>query len=168
VPKPTSGDVLEVYAMRSALGSLALHKLMRDETEVPIAELGRALARFEKAVDRAHAQQAADADLAYQSALVSSAGLHRVSAQFEQLTWQVRIFIATMDMRYDDKLPHMLTEIRALHEAVCAREHTLAERLWREKFERWVRDFIDQMAEGFDRELWVALTGGPAGAAPGA
>jgi DNA-binding GntR family transcriptional regulator len=168
VPKPTSADVLEVYAMRSALGSLALHKLMRDETEVPIAELSRALARFEKAVDRQHAQQAADADLAYQSTLVSSAGLPRVSAQFERLTWQVRIFITTMGMRYDDKLPQMLSEVRALHEAVCVHEHALAERLWREKFERWVRDFIDQMAEGFDRDLWVALTGGPVGGDAGA
>jgi DNA-binding GntR family transcriptional regulator len=164
VPKPTSGDVLEVYAMRSALGSLALHKVMRQETEIPIAELSRALVRFEKAVERRHAQQAADADLAYQSTLVSSAGLHRVSAQFEQLTWQVRIFITTMSIHYDDKLPQMLSEVRALHGAVCACDHVLAERLWREKFERWVRDFIDQMAEGFDRDLWVALTGGAAGA----
>ena len=37
-----------------------------------------------------------------------------------------------------------------------------AEELWREKFERWVRDFIDRVpAEEFDAALWSALTSGP-------
>jgi DNA-binding GntR family transcriptional regulator len=161
VPEPTAEDVVEVYAMRSALGSLALHKLMLGDRTAPIPELDRALDRFEKAVSRQRGARAADADLAYQSALVASAGLHRVSAQFDQLTWQVRIFISTMDTRYDDKLAQMLSEVRALHEAICAHDGVLAERLWREKFERWVRDFVDQIAGGFDRELWVALTAGP-------
>ncbi len=30
----------------------------------------------------------------------------------------------------------------------------------REKFERWVIDFVDWMDEGFDRDLWAALTSG--------
>lgn len=160
VPKPTSADVLEVYAMRAALGSLALHKLMLGDAELPVATLERELARFERAVERHKAPQAADADLAYQSAIVASAGLPRVERQFDQLTWQVRIFIGTMGIRYDDKLPQMLDEVRELHHAIVSRNPAEAERVWRDKFERWVRDFIDQMAEGFDRELWGALTNG--------
>lgn len=160
VPEPTAVDILEVYAMRSALGSLALRKLMLGASEIPVVELEHVLVRFERAVARGRARQAADADLAYQSALVNSAALPRVSRQFDQLTWQVRIFIGTMGARYDDKLPQMLSEVRALHEAVSARDGVRAESLWREKFERWVRDFIDRMAEGFDRELWAALTAG--------
>jgi len=160
VPTPTSADVLEVYAMRSALGSLALRKLMLGDTELPVSALERELARLQRAVARNKAPQAADADLAYQSAIVSGAGLPRVARQFDQLTWQVRIFIGTRGLRFDDKLPLMLAEIRDLHGAITGRDPGRAERLWREKFERWVRDFMDQMAEEFDRPLWVALTNG--------
>ncbi len=160
VPKPTSSDVLEVYAMRAALGSLALHKLMLGDSEPPVQVLGKELARLERAVQRNKAPQAADADLAYQSAIVASAGLPRVARQFDQLTWQVRIFIGTMGIRFDDRQGEMLTEVRDLHQAIVGRNAAQAERLWREKFERWVRHFIDQMADGFDRGLWVALTNG--------
>jgi len=164
VPTPTPADVLEVYAMRSALGSLALHKLMLSDrvsdTELPVMALEKELTRFERAVERRRAAQAADADLAYQSAIVAGAGLPRVTRQFDQLTWQVRIFIGTRGLRFDDKLPLMLAEIRELHRAIAGRDPGRAERLWREKFERWVRDFMDQMAEEFDRPLWVALTNG--------
>ena len=164
VPTPTSADVLEVYAMRSALGSLALRKLMLGDTELPVTALERELARFERAVSRNRAPQAAVADLAYQSAIVAGAGLPRVVRQFDQLTWQVRIFIGTRGLRFDDKLAVMLAEVRDLHRAIVGRDASEAERLWREKFERWVRDFMDQMAEEFDRDLWVALTnGGPDG-----
>ena len=160
VPTPTSSDVLEVYAMRSALGSLALRKLMLEDTELPVRALERELARLERAVARNKAPQAAEADLAYQSALVVGAGLPRVARQFDQLTWQVRIFIGTRGLRFDDKLPLMLAEIHELHGAIVGRDPGRAQRLWREKFERWVRDFMDQMAEEFDRPLWVALTNG--------
>jgi DNA-binding GntR family transcriptional regulator len=164
VPTPTSADVLEVYAMRSALGSLALRKLMLGDSELPVTALDRELARFERAVQRGRAAQAADADLAYQSAIVAGANLPRVARQFDQLTWQVRIFIGARGLRFDDKLPLMLAEVRELHQAIVGRNAATAERLWREKFERWVRDFMDQMAEGFDRQLWLALTnGGPDG-----
>jgi DNA-binding GntR family transcriptional regulator len=160
VPTPTSSDVLEVYAMRSALGSLALRKLMLGGTELPSRALERELVRLERAVARDKAPQAADADLAYQSAIVAGAGLARVARQFDQLTWQVRIFIGTRGLRFDDKLGEMLAEIHELHGAIVGGDPDIAERLWREKFERWVRDFMDQMAEEFDRPLWVALTNG--------
>ena len=164
VPTPTPADVLEVYAMRSALGSLALRKLMLGDSELPVSALERELARLQRAVARNKAPQAADADLAYQSAIVSGAGLPRVARQFDQLTWQVRIFIRTRGLRFDDKLPLMLAEMRELHGVIAGRDPSGAERLWREKFERWVRDFMDQMAEEFDRPVWVALTnGGPHG-----
>lgn len=160
VPEPTSADVLEVYAMRAALGSLALHKLMLGGEPVQLGTLQRHLERFERAVDAGRAQRAADADLGYQCAIVSGAGLPRVTREFDRLTWHVRIFIATMDIRYDDKLEQMLSEVRGLHAAIVSGDHRHAEQLWREKFERWVRDFIGQMAADFDRDLWVALTTG--------
>ena len=56
VPTPTAADVLEVYAMRSALGSLALHKLMLEHSELPVTALEKELGRFELAVARNRAR----------------------------------------------------------------------------------------------------------------
>lgn len=160
VPEVHPIDVLEVYAMRASLGSLALHKLLLDERELPVRTLEKELRRFQRAVERRHAAEAADADLRYQSTIVASAGLRRVTADWERLTWQVRIFIATLHIRYDDSLAIMFEEIDALHSAIVRRQGADAERLWREKFERWVRDFVEQLDTGFDSELWAALTTG--------
>ena len=41
-----------------------------------------------------------------------------------------------------------------------ARDVAAAERLWREKFERWISDLVGRLDEGFDHDLWVALTRG--------
>lgn len=154
-------DVLEVYALRACIGSLALHKLMLDPEPAVDGQLTRALRAFERGVERGNEEQAVDADLAFQSAIVDGAGLGRVSKEFDRLTWQVRQFIATLDTHYEDKLALMLEELRALCEAILARDGERAETLWREKFERWVRDFIDRMPdEDFDPELWLVLTAG--------
>jgi DNA-binding GntR family transcriptional regulator len=160
VEQPTAEDVLEVYAMRASLGALALHKLMLG-TSPPLATLECHVEQIERAAHEGRAAKAAEADLAYQTAIVSSAGLRRVARHFDQTTWQVRIFIAVMQIRYDDKLVQMAEEVRSLHTAIAEGETQRAEALWREKFERWSRDFIDQMPADFDRELWVALTAGP-------
>ena len=71
VPEIRAVDVLEVYALRAALGELALHKLILEES-VPEQALERTLERLRRAVERGQADRAADADLAYQSQIVSS------------------------------------------------------------------------------------------------
>lgn len=71
------------------------------------------------------------------------------------------MFIVTLDMHYAEKLPVMLDEIESLHAAIIGGDQATAERLWREKFERWVRDFIEHLPdEEFDVEMWLALTAG--------
>jgi DNA-binding GntR family transcriptional regulator len=160
IPRATSADVLEVYAMRASLGSLALHKLILDDAGPPVTPLARELARLQRAIARGQAPSASDADLRYQSTIVACAGLPRVAREFERLTWQVRIFIATLDIRYDDKLTQIGDEVAALHAAVAGRDVERAEQIWREKFERWVRDFVSQLPGEFDADLWAALTSG--------
>lgn len=155
-------DILEVYALRTSIGSLALHKLMLDPNPSVDARLTRALSALETAVERGSERQAVRADLAFQSAIVEGAALERVSKEFDRLSWQVRQFIATLDVHYEDKLGLMLQETQSLHRAMVDRDGKRAEALWREKFERWVRDFIAGMPdEDFDAELWLVLTAGP-------
>lgn len=166
VPEVQSLDVLEVYALRSSLGSLALHKVMMDRDPEVLAELKRALGRLETAVARRREGQAAEADLAFQQAIAVGARLRRLAREFERLTWQVRIFIATLDTHYLDKLPVMLAEVRALYAAIESGDGEAAEQLWREKFERWVQDFVVRLPDQeFDAEVWLTLTRGPRSAA---
>src|SRR5262245_40206873 len=96
VPELRAVDVLEVYALRASLGTLALHKLMLDSASLPVAALERELGRLVRAGERRRAADAADADLGYQAAVVAAAGLPRVANEFERLTWQVRTFLGVL------------------------------------------------------------------------
>jgi DNA-binding GntR family transcriptional regulator len=160
VPALRAVDVLEVYALRAALGTLALHKLMLDAESLATGTLERELARLVRAGERRRARDAADADLAYQQAIVTAAELPRVSREFERLTWQVRMFLGALEIDVLDNLERIITEVQGLHEAILARDVQAAERLWREKFERWISDLVGRLEEDFDRDLWVALTRG--------
>src|SRR4051812_20134335 len=68
VPELRAVDILEVYALRASLGTLALHKLMLAADTLEIAPLERELIRLVRAGDRRRSRDAADADLAYQQA----------------------------------------------------------------------------------------------------
>ena len=156
VPEVRAVDVLEVYALRAALGSLALRKLLL-EGSVPVEALERALARLRKAVHNGRAEKAADADLAYQTLIIAGSGLPRVADEFDRLTWQVRGFIVALDLTLVDKLPRILAEMETLHAAILAGRASEAETLWREKYERWVRLLVERLPEPFDERLWTAL-----------
>ena len=157
VPELRAVDILEVYALRAALGTLALHKVMLDDAARAIGPLERELARLVRAGERRRAREAADADLAYQQAIITAAGLPRVNAEFERLTWQVRMFLGALDIDVLDNLERVIAEVQALHEAILARDVNAAERLWREKFERWITDLVGRLGESFDHDLWVTL-----------
>ena len=65
VPELRAVDVLEVYALRASLGTLALHKLMLDAAALDLAPLERELTRLRaRAASAAGRATRADADLA--------------------------------------------------------------------------------------------------------
>jgi DNA-binding GntR family transcriptional regulator len=162
VPEVRAVDVVEVYALRATLGSLAMHKLMLDANPAAIARLDAPLRRLERAVERRDERRAVDADLAFQTALVEGAGLPRVAREFDRLTWQVRMFIATLAMRYEAELPAMAEELRAIHAAIVAADRVRAHARWHEKFERWMRHFVGRLdGEELDAGLWTALIEAP-------
>jgi DNA-binding GntR family transcriptional regulator len=160
VPELRAVDVLEVYALRASLGTLALHKLMLDSGSLALAPLERQLARLVRAGERRRGRAAIDADLGYQTAVVAAAGLPRVAGEFERLTLQARMFLGALEIDVLETLPRVVAEVQALHEAIRARDVEVAGRLWREKFERWIRDLVGRLDEEFDDELWIALTRG--------
>src|SRR4051794_20836666 len=75
VPALHALDILEVYALRAALGTLALHKLMLDSEAFELRPLERELTRLVRAGERRRALDAAEDDLAYQQAIVTAAAL---------------------------------------------------------------------------------------------
>ena len=159
VPEVKALDVLEVYALRASLGSLALQKLML-ENRFPEAALehdARAPARGGRRGRRPPAPPTPTS--AYQSTIIAASGLPRVdAASSDRLTWQVRAFLTALDIGYEDKLARILAEVEALHAAIARRDAREAERLWRVKYERWVRDLVALLPETFDEALWTALT----------
>jgi DNA-binding GntR family transcriptional regulator len=162
VPELRAVDILEVYALRTSLGTLALHKLMLDSSWLEVSPLERELTRLVRAGEGRRPRDVAEADLAYQQAIVTAAGLPRVSREFERLTWQVRMFVGALEIDMLPTLERVIAEVRALHEAVLVRDVHAAERVWREKFERWISDLVGHLDEDFDDALWVALTRGAA------
>jgi DNA-binding GntR family transcriptional regulator len=160
VPEVRAVDILEVYALRASLGTLALHKLMLASEALEADPLERELARLVRAGERRRSRDVADADLAYQQTIVTLAALPRVEREFERLTWQVRMFLGALRITTLDDLDRVVAEVQALHEAILARDVHAAERLWREKFERWIDDLVGRLDEDFDHDLWVALTRG--------
>lgn len=159
VPELRAVDVLEVYALRASLGTLALHKLMLGP-DTALAPLERELARLVRARERGRVREAVEHDLGYQAAVVAAAGLPRVANEFDRLTWQTRMFLGALGIDVRATLPRIVDEVQALHAAIVARDVESAARLWREKFERWIGDLVDGLDEDFDRALWVALTRG--------
>ena len=160
VPELRAVDVLEVYALRASLGTLALHKLMLSGGAARRRRWSASWRGWSARASGAGRDDAAEADLGYQAAVVAAAGLPRVAGEFERLTWQVRMFLGALEIDLLETLPRVVAEVQALHEAIVARDATAAERLWREKFERWIRDLVGRLDEDFDDELWVALTRG--------
>jgi DNA-binding GntR family transcriptional regulator len=161
IPTVHAADALEVYALRAAIGSLALQKLLHS-APVGLGPLETELKRLERAVAAGNEAQAGRVDLAYQEAIVRLAGLAHATREFARLSYQVRMFFSSLDARSEQHLPDLLEEVRALHQALVDRDPRRAERLWRTKCERWVRHVVAHVpGEDFDAELWLTLTAGP-------
>jgi len=158
VPELRAVDVLEVYALRASLGTLALHKLMLDSAALDLTPLDRELAKLLRAQQRGRERDSIEADLGYQATVVAAAGLPRVAGEFDRLTWQVRMFLGALDIDVLAGLPRIVAEVQALHAAIVARDAETAARVWREKFERWISGLVGRLDEDFDDALWVALT----------
>ena len=160
VPELRAVDVLEVYALRASLGTLALHKLMLDSAALDLTPLDRELAKLLRAQERGRERDSIEADLGYQATVVAAAGLPRVAGEFDRLTWQVRMFLGALDIDVLAGLPRIVAEVQALHAAIVARDAETAARVWREKFERWISGLVGRLDEDFDDAHWVALTRG--------
>lgn len=149
VVRSLSGDdVLEVYILRVALGVLAIRQLIGAGL-VPAAADN--LVRLERAgrsrKNRRSQSRMIDCDLAYQSGVVDACGLRRVSARFDELTSEVRLFIMTSGIVYPDT-DHILHAHSKLLEAILAGDTEVAVDIWRSRMKIAVEEFLSLIPNG--------------------
>ncbi len=145
VSRVDAASVTEVYAIRKALGKLALVQLLADGARVPAADLKRLETLAERAArcaTRKQHDQAIDADLAFQQAIVDASGLSRVRRFFEESSDDVRRFNALLGIRYVNQEDYVRRYITSLHAALRDGDLPRAREIWRGKFEKAVERFL--------------------------
>lgn len=143
VTTATTDDVLEVYALRSYFGDLAIRHLVASG---PVeATVLRGLKRLAEKVSaprtRSSRTRQVDADLAFQSALVEASGLRRVTARFEETAAEIRMFVEVLDMQYPEVDDLAASHVR-LTAAIADGDLDAARRCWRDHIRHSVDEFL--------------------------
>lgn len=144
----TMDDVLEVYAIRSALGSLALRHLIATNMAGP-----GVIRRLEALLTRACAVEGAsqsvylEAELEFQNGVVGASGLPRVIVQFKELSVEILRFINVLGVQYEDRR-ESLEEDTQLLEAIRRQDLMRAEGIWHTRFRRAVTQFAESLPNG--------------------
>lgn len=141
---PTINDVAEVYAIRRAIGAIAIEHCINASLfdEQQATEVSLLLARLKDPKVQADRMKMVDADLAFQSALIRAGSLPRVSEHFEQSGMEVRLFVQLIKTKYDASNHAALIDrhTRLAHQmASGALNEALA--LWDEHMRITIREF---------------------------
>jgi DNA-binding GntR family transcriptional regulator len=153
VASPTMDDVLEVYALRLALGEIAIATTAEAGTvsEREAAGLTRMVAKLRDPKVQADADRMIDADLAFQSAVIAHSGLPRFTESFARTNTDIKVFVRALGIRYDEQ-DHR--ELAARHErlvtALQQGDAVAAVVLWRDHITTTVREFSQDTA-GLER-----------------
>ena len=161
VSSPTFEDVLEVYVLRKALGSLALqHALSLDIASSPdFDDVLLLLHRLRDPQVQDDPLLMIDADLAFQGALFDLCGLDRVTALLDQTARDIPVFVRILGITYDAVDYAALIERHSrLVEGLSHRRRDEVLRAWDEHIRATVGEFSrgypDAQIEGvFDLPL---------------
>ena len=158
IPMVTAERVLEVYAVRGALGGVLLRRLATLEPE-SLRPVGIALADVRRAVQHRDRDRIADADLRFQDAIARAARLRHTSLFFMRLTMQLRMFISILRLDYADVPGRIERWNHAIFTALREGRGHEAVRVWRVKLDIAVRYMVAQLpTENFDPELWLTIS----------
>lgn len=139
-------DVLEVYAIRAVLGTLALRQLRgKAETQRSLVSKLKPLAEQARRYGFQQKQRGlVDLDLAFQNEIASSSGLPRCASFFQQLSVEAKRFVNLLGMTYAN-VDQIFREHQQLIDAISDGDVDLAEVVWRRRFRRSAREFLDAM-----------------------
>ncbi|WGF89750.1 GntR family transcriptional regulator [Marinivivus vitaminiproducens] len=154
-------DVLEVYAIRAALGTLALRQLMSSSTlRAELVPVLKALLRKAKAREARGDQHIfVEADTAFQTAIATGSGLRRVGAMFAQTSAEAKMFVSALRVRYDEEyIGRRLDELDRLFRAISEGDLATAEAVWQTRFRNAAKEFVEAITFGpRDTSQWPHL-----------
>lgn len=146
IPVPDMNDVLETYALRRALGAL----IVRRATEAPQAgqrQLLEAAHQRMLALSRTgDAWATGDVDLDFQDVMARTSGMRRVSRMFVGLTVQLRLYVATLGVRYAYSVPDMCHDNILLMRHISEGSAQLALSAWDSKMRDAAQYMLGQLS----------------------
>ena len=144
-------SILEVYALRSALGAIALGALEKNPELLNgtvlrnLDRLVRNALRFAKEPDQV---ASINNHLEFQDAIVTASNLHKTARYFEELTAEVVRFNNLLHMSYTDRETDAVERIEALAKALKDRDFVQAEQIWRQSFTLAAERFLKRVTDG--------------------
>lgn len=151
VPAVSSQDVFEVYAIRAAVGDVALEALSRSPDRWPeLISTLRHLAAQALTAGKSNRQPAlVKADLAFQDAIVAAAQLPRIQRIFRRTSAELAAFIRVLRITYPD-VATICDEHKRLVAAFEQGDTRAASAVWHGRFARASKEFVGAMTTPSD------------------
>ncbi len=160
VAAPNFDDVLEVYAIRMSLGSIAISHACHAQKhgQLDSAAVNRKLSQLHKAVG-GNPFAMVSADLDFQTALIELGALPRITETFQQTAVDISVFVRFLGIRYeaaDHK--ELVTRHVTVLDAIFEGDVDKAVGLWTNHIRQSVREFMrpfsdTEIADLFERPL---------------
>lgn len=160
VAAPNFDDVLEVYAIRMSLGSIAIsHACYASKHQtLDTSVINKKLGLLKKAAG-GNANDMVAADLEFQTALIELGALPRVTETFRQTAVDIAVFVRFLEIQYeaaDHK--NLIARHIAVLDAVLSGDVEEAVKLWTGHIRQSVREFMQpfseiEVAQLFERPL---------------
>lgn len=145
VAKLDPASILEVYAIRSALGELAL-KAFHDNPALPSHDEIKALEKMAtsalKLARQDNQQATIQNDLEFQETIVIASGLERCARYFAETTVEVQRFNNLTGIVYTEREADAQNYVVALLEAIKAHDIDKALAIWKDKFAKAVARYM--------------------------
>ena len=156
VSAPNFDDVLEVYAMRMSMGSIAVTHAsqLSLESELDLGKVTKKLEAMRTAVG-GNANRMISLDLDFQSALIALGALPRITEMFEQTAVDIGVFVRFLGIKYDDS-DHkaLISRHEKLLKAIKVGNASQAIEIWNGHIQTSVREFMKPFSEVEINELF--------------
>lgn len=140
--------VREVYAIRRTLGHLALDHIADESGRIPpgvLRDLEKIAERAARLAQARKHDEAIEADLEFQQAIIEGSNLKRVNGYFRELTDDIRRFDKSLGVVYTDQERYIERYIKSLLDALVKGDRDEARRVWDEKFDKAVERFLSAL-----------------------
>lgn len=150
VAKLDPSSILEVYAIRSALGELAL-KQIQTHPNLPDAATLRTLEKMASSALKLATQENQQAtianDLQFQETLVAASGLERCARYFSETTVEVQRFNNLTRIVYTERESDAMHYVVGLLDAIKNRDIDKALEIWKDKFAKAVSRYMQLLEQ---------------------